>query len=230
MSLFYSAGLGGSAIPDEGNLHSRIDARDLALSDGDSVSASDVSDLANGSNSVSVNGSPTYRSAANSTLGVPSIEFDGSDDSIEISFDSSISDPYSVYWLGTLLNASTSSVVWGPNPATGLFGPGPDGGGTWQWRLNGTSDRSLGASTDTNGHVYGSVLSESAGTWRKDGSQVGSADPDASGPDGLYVAQQEGDNFANMQLSEILVYAVDENAAGNESEIEAYVDRDTSQL
>jgi len=218
----------GISIPDGENLQSRIDARELSLSSGDAVTS--VTDSANSNNTVTVNGSPTYRSASNSTLSVPSIEFDGSDDSLEITFQSSIGAPYSVYWIGTVLDDSFQQVVWGPNPSVSLFGLSPDGSGGWQWRLNGSGDNSLGANTDTNGHVYGSALDANTGDLRKDGTFVGSADPDAgNGLDGIFYAQQDGGgNFSNIQLTEALVYSVDEDAAGNESDIESYLDRDTT--
>jgi len=211
------------AIPDSANLHARYDARNLSLTDGAEVSSwpDEVAsaDLSIGS------GSPTY--VANGINGVPAVSYDG--DRHDASFASSISDPYSVFFSGQLQTRNSNSIAYSDNPVPGSGFVGleiANGFGSYEWKVNGTGDPTL-STNDTNPHIFSNIFASGTGELRVDSSKVASknASSDSNDLNGISLAERsDGNAPADILITEVLVYSVDESA--NQTDIETYLDRD----
>jgi len=210
----------GNAIPDSENLQARYDWREASGTSG-------VTDLTGNGNDLT----GSY-SGPNATIdGVQAGDFDGSDDLLTADFSSSNNEPYHIFFLAELQSTSAGEQsIWGPNPkpSSGFVSFGDDPG-TFEWFQGGESDASLGSS-DTNAHIFGTLIDGSNSQLRIDGSDIATADPSSSGGiDGLAVGGRADDvTHADIHIVEMLVYQVDESS--NESDIEQYLDRDHSLL
>jgi len=215
----------GSVIPDEDNLTARYDARELSLSDGETVST--WPDETGNGNDLSAVGSPTFRASAIS--GLPAVETDGTNDRLETSFGTTNAQPFHIFYLGQLQTTSNTQTIYSDNPVPGSGFVGlQSNDGSYQWKINGQTDPTLGSSS-TNEGIISTLIDGSNSTLRVNGSDIGTADSGANDYDGLSIGGRADDlEYANIQITEILVYEVDEST--NQTDIEQYLDRDTSLL
>ena len=224
----------GDAIPDSGNLHARYDARALSLSDGETVSS--WTDVSGNENHLSASGEPTFRDATSSSVGpVPSIDYDGSNDAHIGTFGSDVTPPYTVFFLGKYNTGSNFTVLWGDEsvPSNGFRYITENG--SWRFGLRGANGPT-GGTADTNTHIHTTLL-DSGGDWYVDGTNkinINNNSFNTTDLTGLVLAADNTNdtlsNYGDIELVEILVYSVDEIAAGNRTDIESYLDRDTSLL
>ena len=213
-------------IPDIQNLHARYDARNLSLSDGqtvtswpDEVASADLSAVS----------SPKYVTSA--INGVPAVEYDGVDDRHDASFASSISDPYSIFFSGRLKtrNDGNADIAFADNPVPGSGFVGfqiGNGSGSYKWKINGGSDQVLGTN-DTNAHIFSALFNNGTGTFREDSQTIASknSDSDKNDFEGISLARRsDGFEPGNIEIVEVLVYSADESS--NQTQIENYLDRD----
>jgi hypothetical protein len=206
-----------TTIPDSENLRARYDWREANGTD-------TVQDLTDNGNDLT----GTYSGPSATIDGVQAGDFDGDDDLLTVDFSSSLTEPYHIFFLVELQDNSGEQSIWGVNPApsSGFINFGDDDG-TYEWMKGGGGDTTLGSS-DTNAHVFNTLIDGSNSELRIDSTDTGSGDPSSSGGiDGLAVGARADDVIhANMHIVEMLVYEVDESA--NETDIEEYLDRDTS--
>lgn len=210
-------------IPDIDILHSRYDARQLGLSDGDLVSQWD-DESGNGHN-LSVNGDPTFRK--NAVHGLDAIQFDGSDDAMQVTW-TSISQPNTV---GVLLEPLTVDVNghFVENKTDGdtsnratvqVLGEDPD------WRIYAGGSTVDGGTPTTEPHIITAKFDGSDSLLRADGYEVLSGDPGDNPYDGLSVGADIDSNshYYEGYIVEVLVYDGDACM----EDIEKYLNRDTS--
>jgi len=219
----------GPDIPDSGNLQSRLDARELSLSDQETIGSSDLTDLADSNNTVTVaSGDPVYESSK--VAGQPAITIEANE-RIEITFDAQISTPYSIFVLGQYNQLNDNTHLWAvdPVPGSSLVGHMP-GNSTdnFAYKNNGGSNAQLQAE-NSNANVYNDIIGGSSQESRLNGGSEVTASLSASNIDGISLGGRVDGKGAisdiDVSITEILVYGVDENS--NETEIESYVDRDT---
>jgi len=216
--------------PDSANLRARYDARELSLTDGSAVSTwADVS--GNGNDLSFGSDKPTFRDASSSTIGsVPTVDFDGSDDFLETLFTSSVSTPFSIFWLGRYNTVSNFEELMGPKnaPSNGWVSLSNDG--SWRYGLNGTNGPT-GTTVDTNPHVHANILGTSDGSdWYIDQTEIiNNGGFSVDNLDGIAVgARGSGKNNSNSEFVEILVYETDKE--GSRLDVEKHLDRDTAIL
>jgi len=223
-----SVGVGvevGSAIPDSGDLRARYDARNFNLSDGDAVSTW-ADETGNGLD-LSANGSPTYDEST--AVGVPAVDISQSDN-MDVSFNSSLSNPFHVFFLGRFVTDNEFEVIWGPNTAVSNgFSGFSQRSDEFAIRVLGSSDQQFNAGFDTNTHIFGTLINSSNAELRLDGTNQGSVDPQASALDGFMLGSNgNGSKPAQVEITEVLIYEGDKTSKA--SDIEEYLNRDTSLL
>ena len=215
------------SIPDIPNLIARYDARNLSLSDGqtvtswpDEVASADLSAVSN----------PQYM--ASGINGVPAVEYDGVNDRHDGSFATTISEPYSIFLSGRLKTRNTGSpkIAYADNPVpgSGFLGFEIDNTtGSYEWKINGGIPDTLLGTNDTTAHIFSTIFSGGTGSLRVDSSNVGStsARSDLNDFEGISLAMREdGLEPADIEIVEVLVYNADESS--NQTQIENYLDRD----
>lgn len=215
MSLFYSAGLGGSAIPDRGDLHARHDATELSLSDGDPVST--FADETGNGNDLTAGTAPTFRTSQ--INGNPVVRFDGVGDFLDVAF-GAISQPFQTFAVVRLNSFSTSSksAIWsGEADTNGLFEQ-PDAD---NWRIfAGTAVD--GGSPDTNPHIFNQFFDGANSKLAVDGANTLSGDAGAGDLNGYSLGTTANQvSFAEIDVGEILRYP--QNKTGIESDVESYL-------
>jgi len=204
-----------SAIPDSEDLHARYDATTLSLSDGDSVST--WGDETGNGHDLTAGTAATYKTdVINSN---PVVRFDGADDFLDVAF-SSLSQPNHIFIVFQLLSSSGSDFdrMHDSENANGHIWES-DSSGNWRmW----SGDGVVGSEADTNPHIASQLYNETNSTLRIDGSQDGSGDVGSNPLDGFRVgADADGENHANVDVGEILIYPQDKSAV--DSEVENYL-------
>lgn len=215
-----------SAIPDSENLQARYDARELNLTDGDAVST--WPDETGNGNDLSGTAA-TYR--ASEISGLPTVDFDGADDILEAAFSTTLSQPFHLFFLGQEQRSNSNDILISDSGASsGFVGLEVSGAETGEYELRkfGLSDDLLGG-FNTNPHIHSLLADGSNAALRIDGANSGTGNTETTSWDGVVVgARGDGNQYADAQFVEILVYDVDESA--NQSGIETYLDRDSNLL
>jgi hypothetical protein len=220
------------SIPDSGNLQSRIDARSLSLSNQNTISSSDLNDLADSNNTVTVaSGDPIYET--NQVAGEPAITIEANE-RIDITFSASLSTPYSIFVLGQYNQLNTGTHIWAvdPIPGSGLVGhmPGNTKPDDFVYKINGSGNDRL-QTENSNANIFNDIISTSSQDSRLNGgSEVANSANANSTLDGISLGGRvdNGGRPSNRDVSitEVLIYGVDENS--NETDIESYMDRNTT--
>jgi len=212
-------------IPDAQNLVARYDARNLSLSDGQTVNTW-PDEVGNADLSIS-SGTPTY--VSNGISGVPSVDYDGNNDSHSVVFGNSLSEPFSVFLSARLRSLSGFPSIFNqPTSGSGFTGFRAFGDfGQFSYKTTGLGDTNDLGAADTNPHILSNVFANNDGTLRVDSSFSGSglAATENRDLEGIRLASRESDtDFCNLLVTEVLVYSVDESS--NQVSIENYLDRD----
>lgn len=220
----------GAGIPDSGDLQARYDARQLALSDGQSVSS--WADLTgNGYNLSSVDSSPTFKSSQ--VDGQDAVRFDSDD--LRTTW-TSLSESYHIFALGQLFGTAGSGnddTIWdGATREEFRFATDTDASGD-PYKLAQQSSVT-GSNSDLNVHIFDTLLRPSGNNdvLNIDGTQDVTGDLGDSASDGLTLGARYNsgstEEKSQVDIVELLFYKKDKSA--NASDIRDYLDRDTSVL
>ena len=217
MSGFLSAGIvGGPDIPDEQDLQARCDFRE---EDG----SAPVSDLT--SNGYDQSGTYT---GLTSVSGVQAGEYDGIDDFTQATW-TPVSQPVHIFILFKLDSVTGGTFFYsGGSTREGRLGVQDFGSGD-VWSIDAGSTADTGVAADTNLHIMSVLLDGSNSTFRLDGTDYSIGSPATNSVSGSALgADGSGSNNADCSPVEVLVYPEDKTS--KQSEIEQYIDRDTSIL
>jgi len=201
------------AIPDSGLEH-HYDATEISVSDGSAISS--WTDQA-GSLDLAAVGDPTYDATALNEN--PCIITDGTDDGLAA--DGSLySQPNQIFIVAQTLDNSGFSVFIDSYSKVSHEFQSDDGGG---YRANAGSTVDFG-STDTNPNIYSLLFDGGNSQFRKNGNQIGSADPGTDSLGALAVGYRRSgpSNYHNARFGEILVYNRDLSASET-SDIESHL-------
>ena len=192
----------GLAIPDEENLHSDWDVRELSgYSQGDTVSSLD--DVAGDNDLDQTDGSPSYQDTS-----PPSILYDGSEAHYTSSWDETLTQPNTIYAVFDFESVSSADEhVFGGNSSSGashLFRALDD-----DWGNFAGSDVT-GESPDTDQHIYAGVFDSSNSVFELDNSQIASGDP---GPRDLDQGERfnvatHASNYGHLKFYRLMVYDI----------------------
>lgn len=131
------------AIPDSGVLRNNYDLRTLSGSDGDPIST-----VADQEGSDDLTGDATLRTSG--INGQNTAEHDGSNDILDVSFGSGVSQPYEYFVVGRLRdNSNNYAITDGDSRPEGYL---VTQNGSWQIYAGGTAP--TGGSEDTNIHIF----------------------------------------------------------------------------
>ena len=204
----------GSAIPDSGLLQGRYDATELSLNDGDSVTT--WTDETGNGNDLTEGTAPTFQTGV--INGNPVVRFDGSNQFLNVLYNSSISTPIEVYAVFQLRTAGeTNAYLYdGSTQNEKVFRQ--TGEGNWEVRISG--DAAVGSPTDTNAHIMGGLYGDSEHVFRLDGAQDASVTTTGGTADGFTTGADGSDgNFAPVDFGEILVY----DGSPTTADVESYL-------
>jgi hypothetical protein len=212
----------GPDIPDPDDLIFRYDARSINASDGDPITS--WSDSSNAGNDLS-GGSPTYKT--NQIGGQPVLRFDGTDDFLEATFGSTFNTPNTIFFLIEFQSFSTSAFesVFSDN-TNGVSHRFQQPKSNNLRMVNGNSI--LGGTPDTSAHIITTLYDGSNSEARQDGTQIISGDAGTNALNGFGIGAEADNVHANFDVLEVLAYDGDKSAKF--SEIEQFLDRDTSLL
>jgi len=216
-------------IPDSGDLRARYDARELSLSDGQSVSS--WSDSANNNDLSPVDSSPTFQKSQ--VGGVDAVRFDSDD--LRTTW-SDLSEPYHIFMLGELFGTAGSgnddTILDGETREQHRFATDTDASGD-PWKIA-QGSTALGSASDLNAHVF-NILWQPSGnndSLQIDRTQNISSDLGTSASEGLTLGGRFNggsiEEQSQIDIVEVLVYNSDKSSV--EDDIEDYLDRDTTIL
>jgi len=210
-----------AAIPDSQDLLFRFDARELNISNNNSVDPWD--DEAN-DNDVTAGDAPTFIDSG--VEGLPTVRFNGSSNFLDVPF-SAVSQPNHIFLLFKLQSTSSSFETIFDAAGNSRHGFQSDSSGNWL--IHGGSQLS-GGSANTKPYIGNVLFDGSDSKLDLNQSNEISGDAGSDSMDGFRVGDDSGLNsvHAEVDIVEILGYQTDKT--GIESDIESYLDRDTDLL
>lgn len=206
----------GTDIPDSEGLHAHWDVTQESLSDGDPISS--LTDQSGNGNDLSAIGSPTANSDGIGTNITASL--DGTDDGFEWTPPTSISQPYTLFFVARLRSVGTFQEVWRTRPNNNYF---VDNGGEASWTLYlGNNTILSSSSVDTSPHVFGNFAKSTDETF-VDGTQEASGNSGGDDLQGTFYVGHDPDSSRHvpLEVGEMLLYNQDKS--GSRTELEQYL-------
>jgi len=193
---------GANAIPDSGLVH-HYDATEITGSDGDAIGTwtdqEGTDDLTQSTSSAK----PTLRTSE--INGLQALEFDGSDDLMDVTFSSSISEPYEIFIVFRLRNTSNSYTIYDGDDSFDNLHETISG----KWRIFQGSGVD-GGTTDTNTHISDVIWRSGSSNdvlFLEGGSTTAIGDAGNANSSGLTVgARNDGSQNAAMDVGQVLLY------------------------
>lgn len=207
-------GLGYSAIPDSEDLQAHWDVTQESLSDGDSITT--LTDQSGNGNDLSAVGSP--KANANGIGSNTTASLDGVDDGFEWPIPSSISQPYSIFFVAKQNATYSFQELWRTRATNNYFA---DTGGSWSV-FAGNSTIDSGTTPDTTAHVF-DTFAKSTDELYLDGTQEASGDAGGDALQDTFHLGYDPDNsrFMELEFGELLLYPQDKS--GIRSDVEQYL-------
>jgi len=209
MSFLNSAGL-FNVIPDSEDLHARYSAKELSLSDQDTVST--WPDETGNGHDLSASGAPTY--VESGINGNPVVRFDGVDDVLSTSF-AALSQPNHIFIALKYQSVSDASPVFDSDGSTAEH--------VLEYRdLDNVvrmfaGDNLDGGTPDTDPHIHATLFDGANSVNRQDGSEISSGDAGDRDLGGFKVGEAAS-NYAEVDVGEILVYPEDKSSSQSDAE------------
>jgi hypothetical protein len=144
------------------------------------------------------------------------VRFDGSDDFLDVSF-TTLSQPFSIFYVGALRSASYSLQTTILDSESSNFSQFVvETGGNYE--LFAGSPLTSGTSATDNNIINGAVFDGTDSVIRVSGSET-TGDAGTNGLNGLTLGSRfDQDNYANIDLLEVLVYDGDKSAVASDIE------------